>query len=45
MKHTRRINSSVEIDVIESSRVVRSEHLLEFLFRMPCAGKLLICRN
>jgi hypothetical protein len=32
MKHTRRINSSVEIDVIESSRVVRSEHLLEFLF-------------
>jgi hypothetical protein len=32
MKHSRRISSSVEIDVIESFRVVRSEHLLELLF-------------
>jgi len=26
------LGSSVEIDVIDSSRVVRSEHLLEFFF-------------
>lgn len=32
MKHSHRISSSVEIDVIESSRVVRPEHLLEFYF-------------
>jgi hypothetical protein len=36
-------SSSVEIDVIESSRVVRSEHLLEFLFGVPRAAKILIC--
>jgi len=45
MKHSRRINSSVGIDVIEPSRVARSEHLLEFLFRMPCAARILVCGN
>jgi hypothetical protein len=32
-------SSSVEIDVIVSSRVVRSEHLLEFLFLVLYALK------
>lgn len=32
MKCNRRISSSVGIDVIDSSRVARSEHLLELLF-------------
>src|ERR1700739_2570168 len=38
-------SSSVEIDVIESFRVVRSGYLLEFLFHLPCAAKILKCRN
>jgi hypothetical protein len=38
-------SSSVEIDVIVSCRVVRSEHLLEFLFCVACAAKILICRK
>ena len=38
-------SSSVEIDVIESSRVVRSEHLLEFYFACIALLNFSICGN